>query len=146
MRSLLLFVIVLFLFISTAFSQASTSTQGPQDTVRKFYTWYLHRLNIKDETPLKNRTVSLQYLTPEFLNSVPRLTRKLDADAIICAQDFEETWEKDLDVESPVVNGNTATALVQLGAHNPDRVKLKVSLKHIKSGWRINGVDCGAGA
>jgi hypothetical protein len=133
----------LLLCAFTAFSQTTSTKSKPEDTVRNFYTWYLHRLNLKDYTPLKNRTVALHYLTPGFAQRVPRLTREMDADIIICAQDHDPTWEKNFRVEAATIEGNMATSFIHLeGKEIKEAVKMKVSLKRTNSGWRIDAVVC----
>jgi len=108
MRRIALSSLFVLLVISTAFSNPP-SPPSPEDTVRQFYTWYLHGLNKHVPNPLKNRTVSLKYLTPEFLRRAPRLAKETDADAIICAQDFDEEWEKNVKVDAATINGSRAT-------------------------------------
>src|SRR5678815_46897 len=98
MRRIGLSALVVLLVISTAFSNPP-SPASPEDTVRQFYTWYLHSLNKQVPNPLKNRTVSLKYLTPVFLRRAPLLAKESGADAIICAQDFDEEWEKNVKVD-----------------------------------------------
>lgn len=139
-RQLILLVItaaLVFPTIATAKTKAST----PDETVRRFYAWYIGRLNAQDLNPLKNRTAALQYLTPEYLNRVPRLTREADADVIICAQDFDPGWEKNVKTEAPSIKGTNATVMVQLVGSDMS-VKLKVMLKSVPAGWRINSVEC----
>jgi len=142
MRRIALSSLFVLLVISTAFSNPP-SPSSPEDTVRQFYTWYLHGLNKQVPNPLKNRTVSLKYLTPEFLRRAPRLAKETDADAIICAQDFDEEWEKNVKVDAATINGSRATTFVQLHGPQMDSLKLKITLKKTTAGWRIDAVDCG---
>jgi hypothetical protein len=139
-RLSMLFVIAISLVLPT--TSFSSTSNTPDDTVRRFYAWYVGRLNAQDLNPLKNRTVALQYLTPEYLKKVPRLTREADADVIICAQDFDPAWEKNVKTESPSIKGTGATVMVQLVGSEMGSVKLKVTLKSIAAGWRIDGVEC----
>ena len=139
MKRLLLIAIVLSILASSGF--AFSPQAGPEETIQKFYAWYLGRLNKNDMTPLKNRTVALQYLTPEFLKRVPRLIKETDSDVIICAQDFDPLWEKNIKVDPPTITGASATTLVQLIGKEMS-VKLSVTLKKIPAGWRINSVEC----
>ena len=142
MRRIALSALVVLLVISTAFTNPP-SPASPEDTVRQFYAWYLHSLNKQVPNPLKNRTVSLKYLTPEFLRRVPRLVKETDADAIICAQDFDAEWEKNVKVDEATIKGSRATTFVQLHGTQMDSVKLKITLKKTTAGWRIDAVDCG---
>lgn len=143
MKQLALSAFVVLLLCPVLFSHTYAVAPGPDETVRRFYVWYLHRLNVDDLNPLKNRTVALQFLTPEFLRRVPRLVRQMDADVIICAQDFDPAWEKNVRVDTPKIKGNRATSSMQLDGREVGSVKLNVTLKRISSGWRIDAVECG---
>lgn len=136
--------LILIVFATMCFSSgvALNLQTGTDETVRKFYAWYLGRLNKDDMTPLKNRTVALQYLTPEYLKAVPRLTRESDSDVIICAQDFDSLWEKNIKVDAPTIDGARATNYVNLVGKEVGTVKMKVTLKRLAAGWRIDGVEC----
>jgi hypothetical protein len=116
---------------------------APQEIVKQFYAWYLHRLNRNDYEPLKNRTMASKYLTPGFLRRVPRLQHELEADVIVCAQDTDPAWEKNFVVDPPTMRGASATVLLALSGNDPDTLKHKVTLKRTTAGWRINSVDCG---
>ena len=123
--------------------KTSQPAAGPQETVRQFYAWYLHRLNKEDYDPLKNRTIALKYLTPQFLRRIPRLERDLEADVIVCSQDTDPAWEKKFTVDIASIRGARATALLALSGNEVDTIKHKVTLKRTRAGWRIDGVDCG---
>ncbi|MGH9873948.1 MAG: DUF3828 domain-containing protein [Pyrinomonadaceae bacterium] len=124
-------------------AKAPQPAAGPQETVSRFYAWYLHRLNKEDYDPLKNRTVALKYLTPEFLRRVPRLVREMEADIIVCSQDVNPVWEKSFKAELASSSGARATVLVALDRNEVDTIKLKLTLKRTRAGWRIDGADCG---
>ena len=121
----------------------SATGLAPQETVRQFYTWYLQRLNKEDYDPLKNRTMALKYLTPEFLRRIPRLEREMEADVIVCSQDVNPAWEKSFKAELAGMRGARATVLLALEGNEADRIKQKVTLQRTRAGWRINSVNCG---
>jgi len=141
MKRIALSLLAMLLLFSASLSRP-TSVSSPEETVRGFYTWYLHRLGVNDSNPLKNRTESLKYLTPEFLKRVPRLTRDMGADVIICAQDWDPGWEKNVQVDTAVVEGNRANTTVHLKGTQMDNVNVKLVLKRITAGWRIDGTTC----
>ena len=116
---------------------------APQETVRQFYTWYLQRLNKEDYDPLKNRTMALKYLTPEFLRRIPRMEREMEADVIVCSQDVNPAWEKNFKAELASMRGARATVVLALEGNEADRIKQKVTLQRTRAGWRINSVNCG---
>ena len=134
-------LLITLALVAPTLKAAMMNASTPEDTVQRFYAWYLGRLNKEDLNPLKNRTVALQYLTPEYLRKVPRLTREADADVIICAQDFDSGWEKNVKVDAAAVKGSSASTMVRLAGSDMS-VKLKVTLKLIPAGWRIDSVEC----
>ncbi len=115
---------------------------APQDIVRGFYSWYLHQLTRENEEPLKLKTTALKYLTPQLYANAPRLTRRMDADIFICAQDWDKGWEKNFSVSTPQIKNSTTTATVTLPSGETDQIKINVTLIKTASGWRINKVAC----
>jgi hypothetical protein len=145
-------LILVAVFVVAAFYDALGQTVSaprpatgfaPQETVRQFYAWYLQRLNKEDYDPLKNRTVALKYLTPEFLRRIPRLEKELEADVIVCSQDVNPAWEKNFKAELASIRGARATILLALEGNEVETIKRKVTLQHTRAGWRINSVNCG---
>ena len=146
-RRLILIVVFVVAAVYTASGQTVNAPPAtglaPQETVRQFYTWYLQRLNKEDYDPLKNRTMALKYLTPEFLRRIPRLEREMEADVIVCSQDVNPAWEKNFKAELASLGGARATVLLALEGNEADRIKQKVTLQRTRAGWRINSVNCG---
>ncbi|HEY6803336.1 MAG TPA: DUF3828 domain-containing protein [Pyrinomonadaceae bacterium] len=142
MKRIALFVFAFILFVVPV-SRALAVENSPEDIVRQFYTWYIGRLVKDDFKPLKNRTVSLKYLTPQFIAKVPGLIKKTDADPIICAQDFDASWVKNMKIDPATIQGAKATTNVQLDTTDANSPKLKITLKQTTAGWRIDSVDCG---
>lgn len=114
----------------------------PEDVTRGFYSWYLHQLSRDNAEPLKQKTTALKYLTPQLYANAPRLTRRMDADIFICAQDWDQGWEKNFSVSTPEVKNSSATATVTLPSGETDKVRINVTLLKTASGWRINKVAC----
>jgi hypothetical protein len=114
----------------------------PEDVTRGFYSWYLHQLSRENSEPLKQKTMALKYLTPQLYANAPRLTRRMDADIFICAQDWDKGWEKNFTVSAPEVKNKSATATVTLPSGETDKVRINVTLLKTASGWRINKVAC----
>jgi len=129
---------VAFLLMPAQAQQAGT----PEDVVRGFYSWYLHQLSQENAEPLKQKTTALKYLTPQLYTNAPRLTRRMDADIFICAQDWDKGWEKNFSVSPPEIKNTTATSTVTLPAGETDKVRIGVTLIKTASGWRINKVAC----
>lgn len=133
------------LLVVTALLATPAQTQQaatPQDVARGFYSWYLHQLTLENVEPLKQRTTALKYLTPQLYANAPRLIRRMDADIFICAQDWDNGWEKNFSVSTPQIKNNSATATVTLPSGETDRIKIDLTLIKSASGWRINKVAC----
>jgi hypothetical protein len=135
------FCLFIAIVLMSAEAQAQTNAAPPETIVRGFYSWYLGELKKGRAEPLKQKTVALKYLTPQLYANAPRLTRRMDADIFICAQDWDEGWEKNFTIGSIATNGGTATTLVTLPS-GQDKVKIKVTLRKISVGWRIDKVAC----
>ena len=135
---LVLFVAITCLLIPARAQQTAT----PDDVVKRFYSWYLHQLSLEKGEPLKQKTTALKYLTPQLYANAPRLTRNMDADIFICAQDWDTGWEKNFTVSTPQVKNNTATATVTLPSGETDKIRVNTTLLKTAAGWRINKVAC----
>jgi len=114
----------------------------PEDIARGFYSWYLHQLTIENSNPLKQKTTMLKYLTPQLYANAPRLIRRMDADIFICAQDWDNGWEKNFSVSTPQMKNSSATATVTLPSGETDKIKIDLTLIKTASGWRINKTAC----
>ena len=115
---------------------------GPQEVVRGFYSWYLHQLSLQHGEPLKQKSTALKYLTPQLYANEPRLVRRMGADIFICAQDWDEGWEKNFSVSTPQIKSGAANATVVLPSGETDKIKINVRLIKTAAGWRINKVAC----
>ena len=136
----ILVVLVAMTFISMpARAQQSTT---PEDVTRGFYSWYLHQLSLEKGEPLKQKATALKYLTPRLYASAPRLTRNMDADIFICAQDWDTGWEKNFTISTPQIKNSSATETVTLPSGETDKIKIDLTLIKTASGWRINKVAC----
>ena len=129
---------VLFLSIPARAQQSAT----PETVTRGFYSWYLHQLSLENVEPLKQKTTALKYLTPRLYANAPRLIRNMNADIFICAQDWDNGWEKNFTVSTPEIKNGNATATVTLPAGETDRIKINATLIKTAAGWRINKVAC----
>ena len=114
----------------------------PLDVTRGFYSWYLHQLTLENSNPLKQRTAMLKYVTPQLYANAPRLIRRMDADIFICAQDWDNGWEKNFSVSTPEIKNSNATATVTLPSGETDKIRINVTLLKTASGWRLNKVAC----
>ena len=129
---------VVFLSMPARAQQSAT----PETVTRGFYSWYLHQLTLENVEPLKQKTTALKYLTPRLYANAPRLIRNLNADIFICAQDWDNGWEKNFTVSTPEIKNGIATATVTLPAGETERIKINATLIKTAAGWRINKVAC----
>jgi hypothetical protein len=114
----------------------------PEDGTRGFYSWYLHQLTLENMNPLKQKATALKYMTPQLYANAPRLIRRMDADIFICAQDWDNGWEKNFSVSPPQIKNNSATTTVTLPSGETDKIRIDVTLIKTVSGWRINKLAC----
>ena len=134
-------VIFLLLLCIPAPTAKQVSPASPSDVVHQFYAWYLHSLTKNNYEPLKDKSTALKYLTTQLYRNAPRLSRRMDADIFICAQDWYPEWEKNFTVSPPTVRGTTANTVVTLPS-GADRIRIKVVMKKTNVGWRIDQVEC----
>lgn len=145
LRSLLLIIATFALIASVTFLSAPAQAQqtaAPDDVARGFYSWYLHQLTLERSNPLKQRATMLKYVTPQLYASAPRLTRQMDADIFICAQDWDKGWEKNFTVSTPEIKNTSATETVTLPSGETDKVRINLTLLKTAAGWRISKVAC----
>lgn len=137
-------ILVVIIVAVTFLSLPSLAQQpsSPTDVTRGFYSWYLHQLTLQNMNPLKQRTTALKYMTPQLYANAPRLIRRMDADIFICAQDWDNGWEKNFTISEPQIKNSNATATVTLPSGETDKIKIDVTLIKTAAGWRINKVAC----
>ena len=136
----LLAVIAGMVVVSVAARTQQLAT--PEEVARGFYSWYLHQLSRENGEPLKQKATALKYLTPQLYANAPRLTRNMDADIFICAQDWDTGWEKNFSVSTPQIKNTSATETVTLPSGETDKIRVNVTLIKTASGWRISKVAC----
>lgn len=133
-------VIAAVVLLSVPAHAQQTST--PETVVRGFYSWYLHQLTIENSNPLKQKAMALKFMTPQLYANAPRLIRRMDADIFICAQDWDNGWEKNFRVSTPETKNTSATTSVTLPSGETDKITINVTLLKTAAGWRINKVAC----
>lgn len=134
--------ILLLLLAILSITARAQQLSKPEDVARGFYSWYLHQLTRENAQPLKQKATALKYLTPQLYANAPRLIRNMDADIFICAQDWNQEWEKNFSVSTPVIKNNSATATVTLPSGDTDKILINLTLIKNAAGWRINKVAC----
>lgn len=117
---------------------------GPTETIRNFYGWYVTQLNANDE-PTKDRALMARYITRRFLDQVERDKKKeggLGSDPFIVAQDVDDLWAKNIFVSHVETQGDRATAQVWLkGKTKEMERRIKVSLVNERGWWKIDSIE-----
>lgn len=140
-------LMMLLLVACAAGSGAEARAQGRQAgagadaVVRRFYDWYLGRLESDDWTPLDNRREALKYLTPEWRVRAPRVSGDEGVNVFVCAQDWLAEWRKGLRFAPAVVRGAKATARVTWSAGG-DMHRIDVTLRKVGGAWKIDRTSC----
>ncbi|MBC7932071.1 MAG: DUF3828 domain-containing protein [Rubrivivax sp.] len=117
-------------------------SSNPEAVTRRFYAWYLGRLNKDDWDPLKRRREALKYLDARFYRRAPGLMGHGDADIFICAQDWMKEWADKFTVAPAVVRGRKATTIVTLPVKEGEQIRIKLMLRRAGGIWKIEGTDC----
>jgi len=116
---------------------------SPEAVVRDFYRWYLQTL-YKNKEPFKNRAVTARYVTPRLIQWLTRRMKgpdPIDYDYFLNAQDYGETWDKQISISKLSIQNGTAKMDVGFGKSPDFDHKVKVTLKQIKGVWLIDKVD-----
>lgn len=122
-------------------SNAKTAA-GPEAVVREFYAWYTGHLDREEYGPLKRRREALKYLTPEFHRRAPRVIAREMVDILICAQDWQPGWGRDLMVAPAAVRGAKATTTATFRVNENDSLKIRLTLRRAGGAWKIDDADC----
>ena len=123
---------------------AAPVAASPEEVAREFYRWYLQTL-YKNKEPFKNKAIIAKYVTPRLIQELTRRMRgpdPIDYDYFLNAQDYGETWDKNIHTARVSNRNNTPVLNVSFGTNtsNPDH-RVKVTLKQIKGVWKIDKVE-----
>jgi hypothetical protein len=136
----IIFGIAVFLIIPTLIHGQVSS---PQASVRSFYKWYVHSLN-RGGNPIENKTGLQKYVTARLVGRIAKALKSedgIDADYFLSAQDFDEDWERNITVSTPVIKGETARLTVTLTGRHIRKDKLSVFMKRETGAWKIDKVN-----
>jgi len=118
-----------------ALGQAAT----PEQTVKTFYKWYVHKLNASDaKEPTKAQL--RPYISARLAKwMTTKEYAEWDADYFIDAQDWGKKWEDNIAVSGVNVSGNSATLRVTL---TDPELNQTLDVKLLKEGgsWKIDRV------
>lgn len=141
-------VVILFLFAINLFtpgmSTLAQTSMTPEATVRHFYEWYLHALNQNEEPLEKHQNEMRKFVTHRLMTSLNRARKSpegIEADFFLDAQDWDETWEKNISTSRARIQGARATVSVMLKGASFGDHKLLVGLRKDGGAWRIDRVN-----
>ena len=143
-----IFAVAMLFLVANNLPLAETSVQAqtsvtPEATLRHFYEWYLHALNQNQEPLEKHQAELSKFVTQRLMTSLNRARKRpegIDADFFIDAQDFDETWEKNISTSRARIQGARATASVTLKGKSFDD-KLRVGLRKEGGLWKIDSIN-----
>lgn len=117
----------------------------PEAAVQRFYKWYLHALNQKQDPLEKHQAELSKFVTQRLMKSLRRAIKRpdgIDADFFIDAQDWDEAWEKNISVTKAAIQGEQATVGITLkGGPGFDNKRLKVGLRKEGGVWKIDSIN-----
>jgi hypothetical protein len=124
-------------------ASAPAAQIGPTEVLRTFYHWYLEELT-NDRNPMHDdRNTMETYVSKALLAEIRRRSEGpdgLDEDYFLKAQDYLEDWESNVRVSDVHVEGNSATAVVTLGATKESQHPLALNLTRDGTSWKISKV------
>lgn len=145
MKVIFVLVILCGVLITSPMSAVPQTATTPEATVRSFYEWYLYALNHNQDPLRKQRQKMSKFVTQRLMTSLNRALRSpegIDADLFIDAQDWDESWEKNISVSEAEIAGTRAIVNVTLkGGESVGDQKLKIALRKEGGGWKIDGVN-----
>lgn len=117
----------------------------PEQTAQRFYSWYLHTLNQNDDPLQRHKAELSKFVTLRLQRALNRALRRrdgIDADFFIDAQDWDESWEKNISTSGVAIRGTQATVYVTLkGGPNFGDKRLKLGLRKEDGTWKIDSVN-----
>lgn len=117
-------------------------TLSPTAFATNFYTWYLQGL-MNDQTfdgSDQFKSTINNWLTPDFIANWSTIVENTDANPVLLAQDYANSWSTNVNTSVVSQTATTITVLVSLGISS-ELKKLTVELVRITDGtWRIASV------
>lgn len=138
-----LLFLALLLGASAAMVRAQ-SDAAPDQVIRDFYKWYVGQLVAERDPFTDGRTELKRFASERLLRQIDKARKSEDgvgSDPFLEAQDFDKDWAKNITVATPTVNGDKATANVDLKGAEMGTQKLKVSLVQEKGSWKVDKVE-----
>ncbi|MEY2508387.1 MAG: hypothetical protein QOH01_2716 [Verrucomicrobiota bacterium] len=138
------FTLLAFILVASVLSVRAVEPTGrPEESIRSFYRWYVTAL-IANREPLKERAEMSRFATERLLKEIDRKQKSSDglgSDYFVNAQDFDNSWAKNITVSNVKVSGKNATAEVRLVGKGEMRRRLSVWLVKDGASWKIDKVE-----
>jgi PBP1b-binding outer membrane lipoprotein LpoB len=124
-------IIFILLFSAVAWNvKAQNSSERPAESmIRQFYVSYIATVAV-DDIPVMNAKIKAlltKNCTQKFIDKLPKLTEKLDADPIIRAQDSDTAVLKTLAVKRNLKKQNAYTVSYSF-KNLPDKPAIKTNI------------------
>jgi hypothetical protein len=137
--SVLLLSVLLHACSTAPIAERQTESSAPDETVRRFYDWYLHA---RFPDPRKESEAQFRrYVTAKFLREA--MAPDVDAVLFIDAQDADPTWADDFSVAKATIMGDKARTQFALKGKKV-HATLRVFLKRENGAWKIDNVKRGS--
>ena len=123
-------------------SLAQAQERAPQRVLQDFYQWYVQAL-AADTDPFTDKRAELKkYATDRLIRQVEKARKdgSLGADPFLDAQDFDKAWAKNIKVSGEKIDGQVATANVELKGPEMGTKKLAVTLRQEGGSWKVDKV------
>ncbi|MEO5722687.1 MAG: DUF3828 domain-containing protein [Chthoniobacterales bacterium] len=136
--------VVLLLALCGFSLTAQAEDAGPAQVIRDFYKWYVGELIAEHDPFEEGRKEVERFISERWIKEIDAMRAGpdgLDADPFLSAQDFDKEWATNVTVVEPVIEGDRATAEVELKGGQLGSQKLQVSLVQENGGWKIDAVE-----
>ena len=123
-------------------SLAQAQERAPQRVLQDFYQWYVQTLAADADPFTDKRTELKKYATDRLIRQVEKARKdgSLGADPFLDAQDFDKAWAKNIKVSGEKIDGQVATANVELKGPEMGTKKLAVTLRQEGGSWKVDKV------
>lgn len=142
MKNLILSALIICCSVLAVSAQTANST--PEAVLKNFYSWYIQSIAKNNEPLTKQPTKLKQFITLRLYNEIKKIYDRgeLDADYFISAQDYDESWAKNVKVSNVKTAKTKATANVLLDGKEDFDQKLKITLSLEKGMiWKIDKIE-----
>ena len=110
--------------------------QGPDDTIRNAYAWYVRELKSGVNPLEQKRTELKEFVTDGFLTSIENMRTELESNPFMDAQSFDAK----LSIEKITKDSHAATVRIGLSGRICGQQVLNVYLVKVEGRWKVDDV------